>query len=79
VTAEAFPQSSTEPSIRDLIEAVGGLAAVLAVHLDREGVATTTEIAGHLGVFASITDETSPMAGSILAYWSEVIGQALTP
>lgn len=79
MNAEPFSPASVEPSVRDVIEAIGGLAAVFAVHLDREGVASTAEIASHLGVFATITDETSPVAGTILAYWSEVIEQAIAP
>ncbi len=70
MTMETLPD---EPTVRDLIHAIGGLTAILVGHLEVAGVTTATRMAGDLGNYAAITAETERNAGDILAYWAGVL------
>ena len=67
---EALPD---EPTVRELIHAIGGLTTILAAHLEGAGLTTITKVADHLGEYAAITAETEANAGGILAYWAGVL------
>lgn len=70
MTMEALPD---EPTVRELVHAIGGLTTILAAHLEGAGFTTITKVADHLGEYAAITAETEANAGGILAYWASVL------
>lgn len=67
---EALPD---EPTVRELVHAIGGLTTILAAHMEGAGLTTITKVADHLGEYAAITAETESNAGDILAYWAGVL------
>jgi len=70
MTMEALPD---DPTVRDLIHAIGGLTTILAAHIEGAGLTTIAKVADHLGEYAAITAETEANAGDILAYWAGVL------
>lgn len=67
---EALPD---EPTVRELVHAIGGLTTILAAHMEGAGLTTITKVADHLGEYAAITAETESNAGDILGYWAGVL------
>lgn len=70
MTLEALPD---EPTVRELVHAIGGLTTILAAHMEGAGLTRITQVADHLGEYAAITAETEANAGDILAYWAGVL------
>ena len=53
--------------------AVGKALALLATLLQREGLGTTEEIAGLLGLLAVSAADTEPLQADILGAWASVV------
>lgn len=67
------PQFRADPA---LVRAVGGALAVLATLMGRQGGASIGEVADLLGIYAAVTDETSPKEGLLIAYWAGMLRDA---